>query len=66
MAASRTDYVPVECVVLVTTDAAIKIGVDSGEYWIPRSLCDDPDGISVDDEEVSIQRWKVEELGLND
>lgn len=62
----RMDFVPVDCVVLATTEAAIKIGVDHGEYWIPRSLCDDPDGISIDDEEVSIRRWKVDELGLND
>lgn len=62
---SRYDFVPVDCVVLKTTNAAILIGTDLGDIWIPKSLCEGSDDIDEGDEEVRIQRWKVEEVGLS-
>lgn len=62
---AKKQYVPVECIVLRTTDSAILIGDENGEeHWIPRSLCDNGDEIAVDDEEVSMEFWKADELGL--
>lgn len=61
---SRNDYVPVDCVVLKTTDAAILLGTDLGEIWMPRSVCEGGEEVDEGDEEVRIQRWKAEAEGL--
>jgi hypothetical protein len=52
------------------TDGAVLVckadGSDNGEgEWLPRSTCDDGDGLGVGDTDISVQRWIAEKKGLD-
>jgi hypothetical protein len=61
----HTVTIEVDRVKHVTDDAFLFV-IDGAEHWIPKSCCDDPDGIDKGDEdiEVEIAEWKAEQEGL--
>lgn len=51
------------------TDSAFLVSLDDweGEFWLPKSLCSDPDDYHARDRNctISIQAWKAQELGID-
>lgn len=63
------DYVAVDCQVSHKTEKAVLIHYisDSGEpkeCWLPLSMCEAPDTIEPDDEEIRVARWLAVDRGL--
>lgn len=57
-----TEYVTVPCTVVRFTDNAVLIIHgdtldDVAECWVPLSLCEAPDTIEKDDEEITVAKW---------
>lgn len=64
-------FVLVECEVTKVTEKAACIAykygpdlADVGEKWVPLSLCEAPDTISVGDEEITVEKWYADREGL--
>lgn len=66
---ARNDYVTLDgYTVTIATVKAVgvcKDAIGGDPVFIPRSLCQDGDSLDRGDQDIAVQLWKAEDLGLD-
>ena len=58
MAWGETEYIPIQGIVIATTDAAILLSFSNeNEAWIPRSVIEDGDAVEEHDHDPNTAEW---------